>query len=92
LSRIVWMPRSFSDESQRIDSILKGASAFKISTISSRKVDLPDPGGPVIKICGRSAIISRIELNTVSWPYRRVAIKYLVLAGLRSYNLYVPHG
>lgn len=68
--------------------MLKGASFFKISTRSSRKVVLPDPGGPVIKMCGRSDIISRIELNTESWPYSLVCtlltIEYLVLPGLRS--------
>jgi len=68
LSRIVWIPRSFSLVSQSTDSSLKGASLRIMSMKSSRKVVFPEPGGPVINVCGISWMESRIDWNMASCP------------------------
>jgi hypothetical protein len=52
--------------------------------ISSKNVVFPEPGGPVIKICGRSDIIERIVLKTESCPCKRIdSIIIIVFSFLR---------
>lgn len=52
--------------------------------ISSKNVVFPEPGGPVIKICGRSEIMERIVLKTESCPCKRIdSIIIIVFSFLR---------
>jgi len=48
---------------------------------SSRKVVLPEPGGPVINIWGRSRIVSRMDWRIPSCPKRRPLKSGILLEG-----------